>query len=513
MWIQLTNAYCKVINAKPEEKEWLQSFLQFDDGKAQYRKGARQQISLYNAFADTFPSGLLSMVVREIRERAVSEPNSVAARIKPEIMDARKRPGDPLGDDEWDHSFLRDYQFEAVKLVHKRTRGILWHPTAAGKTQTAVGTVISLPSAKWLFLVNQADLVHQAKARYEKITGAKAGIIGDGELDFSDTFTAATFQTLFSRISKPGSKGYAEILAFLDSITGLIVDEAHTVAAGTFWRVISLLKNAYWRVGLSGTPLARTDKRSVLVLAAIGDIIQRILPQTLIDAGYLSLPSIKMIRLKQVVSEGANITYAQFRRKYIVDSRARNAAIVEAVDKVEKPALVFVREIKHGRILRKVLQQRGFNVEFVFGKDEVSRRQFLIKQLEQQKLDVIVCSNVFTTGVDIPSLAGGVNASGGKSPIETLQRLGRGLRVVDGKSTFDWYDIYDTGFKYLDEHTEERVDTYRAEGYEVLESNSTTGQHMANEAALQAKMDKALNKKGAKKLTEVDMSFDIGSLG
>lgn len=502
MWLQLTNAHTKVLRAAPEEKAWLKDFLRFDDGKAAYRKGAKETISLYNEYTDTFPSGLLSMTLKELRDRGLP--------FKAEVMDARKRTGDP--DTECDLSFLREYQQESVRIVQKRTRGILWLPTAAGKTQIAVGIVKSIPSARWLFLVNQADLVHQGKARYEKITGEEAGIIGDGEYKIGEKLTCATFQTLFSKISKPNSAGFGEVVTFLRSVTGVIVDEAHTLAAGTFWRVLSMLPNAYWRIGLSGTPLARTDKRSILVLAAIGDVIHRIQPQTLIDLGYLSLPSIKMLRLKQAVSEGNGITYQQFRRKYIVDSRARNAAVLEAVDKVEKPALVFVREIKHGRVLRKLLAQRGYKTEFVFGADEVTKRQLLIKQLEQRKLDVIVCSNVFTTGVDIPSLAGGVNASGGKSPIETLQRLGRGLRVVDGKSTFDWYDIFDTGYKYLDEHTAERADTYRAEGYQVVEVQSITAQALADQAALQAKLDKAEGKRGARKLTEIDFSFNASDL-
>ena len=488
MLIQLGNLRSKVEAATPEELKWLQDFLQFEDAAARFRPGAQAQIGLYVPHNRTFPSGLLSSVVREVKTQNL--PFSI------EVLDARHRPGEP--DITTDMSYLRDYQLDSVHAVWKRTRGILWLPTGAGKTTIAVGCVHSIPG-NWLFCVNQTDLILQAAERYESVLGEKPGIIGDSEWrpDPKQRFTAATMQTLHARLSKP------ETQKFLAGITGLIVDEAHTLPAGTFWRVASLMPNAYWRVGLSGTPLARSDRRSVLVIAGIGDIIHRVEPQLLIERGYLSRPDIKMIQLRQTVPDHS-LTYPEFRRRYVIDSKARNAAVMEAVDKVDKPALVFFNEKRHGRILKALCEARKWETAFVDGNDETSVRRSLIKQLEAGRKEVIVCSNVFTTGVDIPTLRGGVNAAGGKSPIQTLQRLGRGLRVVDGKTSFDWWDIADSGYKYFNSHTEERINAYRVEGYPVQFVPSIAGQLLADKDAKEAKQHKASIKN--MKLSEIDFA-------
>ena len=45
--------------------------------------------------------------------------------------------------------------------------------------------------------------------------------------------------------------------------------------------------------------------------------------------------------------------------------------------------------------------------------------------------------------------------------IDTLQSIGRGLRLSDGKRFFEWIDIADTGHKWLADHTADREATYK----------------------------------------------------
>jgi superfamily II DNA or RNA helicase len=61
----------------------------------------------------------------------------------------------------------------------------------------------------------------------------------------------------------------------------------------------------------------------------------------------------------------------------------------------------------------------------------------------------------------------GVNAAGGKSVIKALQRLGRGMRVAEGKSGIAWTDFSDIGHPWLEKHSKARVNAYKTEGYEV----------------------------------------------
>ena len=99
------------------------------------------------------------------------------------------------------------------------------------------------------------------------------------------------------------------------------------------------------------------------------------------------------------------------------------------------------------------------------GKDVVPVEEFLAK-LKAGVLDVCVSSAVFQDGVNVPNLASVVVATGYKSTIATLQRLGRGSRVTEDKTTFEVWDIADEG-AFGSKHTEARHKAYTREGYDV----------------------------------------------
>jgi late competence protein required for DNA uptake (superfamily II DNA/RNA helicase) len=162
----------------------------------------------------------------------------------------------------------------------------------------------------------------------------------------------------------------------------------------------------------------------------------------------------------------------------IVRSRERNVAVVEAVRRAAKPCLVFVQQIKHGRHLEERLRRAGVAVEFVWGKDDTRERRAAIERLVRSQSEVLVCNVIFQEGIDIPSLASVVVATGGASPVAAIQRIGRGMRVdaVTGKSTFEVWDFADqgcgcdgahTGCRWIERHARERAKAYRAEGFEV----------------------------------------------
>lgn len=453
MWLKLTNDRASLFGPRsPDEMTWLRSFLTFGDAEAKGDPRAKEQVSLYNVFDNSFPAGMLDLVKREAKKTGT---------IKVEVADARDVPCAPIPLESVQASLaefgaeLRAYQCDAIRAALRSVRGILQLPTGAGKTTIAVALIESLPT-RWLFVVNSADLVDQGAKRYRSLTGKECGVIAEGKYS-TGTVTFATFQSLLAKRDAPAVQEY------LRSVRAVMVDEAHTVAADTFFDVLGMLPNAYYRFGLSGTPLSRSDRKSILAVAQIGSVIYKITPGELTKLGYLSEPRITLLEVSQ---RGAyDEHFSRFRKKYIVQSRRRNAAVLEAVEKVAKPALVFVKEVDHGRALVKEIEALGVSCALVWGEKTVEQRGQAIKALERRDIEVIVCSSVFTTGVDIPFLEGGVNAAGGKSVIDTLQRLGRGLRVTADKKTFDWFDIADTGNRWLADHTKDREAAYKQAGY------------------------------------------------
>jgi superfamily II DNA or RNA helicase len=58
-------------------------------------------------------------------------------------------------------------------------------------------------------------------------------------------------------------------------------------------------------------------------------------------------------------------------------------------------------------------------------------------------------------------------ASAGKSVIASLQKIGRGMRVSEGKTTFEVWDFLDEDGSVLERHSARRAATYQSEGYHV----------------------------------------------
>ncbi len=436
-----------------DELAWLDNYLTFEDDSARFRLGVARPLRLLNTRNGTFPSGFIPLVKRD----APLDGHTV------EVTDIRLPP--TAGWD-WtvDLSWLRDYQLEGVRRVEKMTRGILWIPTAGGKTEIAAGCVAACP-IHWLFLVPKAGLLDQTIKRFAlrlgwSPDGPELGRVGDGEFRPGTRATVATFQTLHTRL---GSK---EVQTLLGAAEGVFIDEGHTLPANSYWKVLMHVRRAYYRLVLSGTPLARGDRKSTMVIGGSGPVIYRLRPEVLIDAGVVAKPR---IIFHAVLQEEAGVTWQGVYGALVVRSTIRNAAVVRAVREAPSPTLIFVKEITHGRRLRDQLNKAGVGrVDFVHGTHSLKEREQALEKLARGDLDRLVCSDIFDAGIDVPgNVRSGVNAAGGKSVIKALQRLGRGMRVSDDKAEIEWHDFHDIGHGWLEKHSKARAAAYRAEGYEV----------------------------------------------
>jgi superfamily II DNA or RNA helicase len=452
------NLRARLARGTDAERQWLRDYLSFPDRRWGRPRGADQRRTMLSELDATFPSGFVPMV----------EEAAPAAGHAVQVLDKRACPvaADPFADLEWlkrhpaSGEVIR-YQVEAVRAVGQHGRGILHLPTGAGKTETFIGLTRYLP-CPWLFLVHRSGLLRQTADRYRLRTGLEAGVVGDEEWKPRVPVTCATFQTVYAALKK----GDPRAKALLEGAYGLCVDESHVLPSDSFMRVAMAARNAYYRVGLSGTPLARGDQKSVVAIGCLGPVIMRVKPAELQALGVLAQGTIHMVPCEQT-ADGLSNKYRDVYAELVVRSRARNELLVRVARAMPKPCLLFVKEIEHGRRLEKMLRTAGLRVDFVWGDNSTSERQAAAERLRRGDTDVCVCSVVWQEGVDIPELAGGVNAAGGKSAIAAIQRLGRTTRATGDKREFVYVDVNDQAPRVLARHARARRRAYVSEGHRV----------------------------------------------
>lgn len=463
MLLSIANSWTRVVSAEAHELDWLWDYLSFDDPTkaAQLRAmglpAQDTRVHLYRLRGRVFPTGLLSLVRKGCAgqgytcQEVDTRPEAIGSNVS-----ALSLP--PLS--------MRDYQVEAITAALTAPqehgdpgRGVLWVPTGGGKGRIAVALASCTPG-RWLFLVHRSHLAADVAQRWRELVGdTEPGEIGDGCWTVGERFTVASLQTLHARRK---SQAFADLVS---QTTGLIVDEVHVGAAATYANTIQAFTEARHRIGLSATPMARGDNRSLVIVGALGPVVYRIKPETLFTRGVLAKPTVRVVPLHQTTRED---TWAGAYKALVVESTRRNAAVLECVRRAEKPAMLFVTSIAHGRALVKQLEKRGTNASFVSGSAHLVTRKRAVADLTSGRLDVVVATCVFNEGVDVPCLRSVVNAAGGKSGIATIQRAGRALRAEPGKLEATIYDIGDKGCRWLATHARERVRAYQREGYPLV---------------------------------------------
>jgi superfamily II DNA or RNA helicase len=446
------------VEAETEEWEWLRGVLSaevssFVQGRyGEPDKWNRQVISVLDGAL--FPSGLVPVVRRRAKaEGLLVEVNDL--RVVPDVGRFRQPAPD----------WLRDYQREAVERALKFGRGILRVPMSGGKTEIFVAMTLMLP-CEWLFLVKKTDLVRQTKERYARITGEQPGELVSGEWKRgTSNVTVAGFDAWWAALKR----GAPCVQQLGQAIEAINVDECHTVAAETLYRGLLAFPKAYYRIGQSGTPLHRGELDNLRTVGALGPVVYRLETQELVERGVIARANVRMVGCHQSVPrEKQASTWRGIHTQFVVKSKLRNRKVAEIAARAAKPCMVFVEQIVHGQNVLRELQAMGIPSTFVSGEASLGKRKAEVQKLVDGEYQVLVCNEIFSTGLDAPEVRATVNAAGGRAPISTLQRMGRAMRKKpDGSLDCETWDLDDSGHKWLERHSLERRETYESEGHDV----------------------------------------------
>ncbi len=354
---------------------------------------------------------------------------------------------------------MREYQTEAIENALRDERGVLFHPTGAGKTEVMIQLALRI-GRPCLVLVHRKDLMYQTAKRFigalELHGEGVVGLIGDG-LWQPRHITIASFQTLYKRL-----KEKAGIETWLREEIGQVhVDEAHHLPAQSYERVMANLWAARWRYGYSATPYkSEGDMEAFFKVSSwLGSTVHQVEAQKLADEGYLVPVDVFMVKLpQQKVRWGRYSTAVELG---IINHETRNKYITTLARRLDESksgaVAILVDRLEHGKKLAATL-----GCLFLAGAQSGERRQQVYDELRSGERNLIVLSRIADEGLDVPTIAYLILAGGGKAAHLTVQRIGRGMRVSEGKQNLFAFDFLDTG-KWLEKHAQARWETYKSQ--------------------------------------------------
>ena len=347
---------------------------------------------------------------------------------------------------------FRKDQLRLINSFLDSQRGILVSFTGSGKTVLGFGILSSFENMKILWLCHKKDLMQQAYDEAKRFGFKSVGRYGDKFKEINNDLVIATRQS-FKQIADEHGHEFDVI----------VVDEVHHVSdiKSEYAYVLERVP-APIRLGLTAT-IPREGEAYLTAVGLIGPILDELSINEGAELGILAKPTIKILRVPKLYELSQIRQYAEVYELGVTKNVARNILIAKTakthVD-VGETVLIMINILEHGNRILEQLQQIGVKAEFVHGATDGESRNKLKHALNDGHIKCVICSSVWTEGVNIPNLNAVICASGGKSEIKTLQSIGRGLRKTKEKDEVFIYDFLDTSHRFLIEHFGERMICY-----------------------------------------------------
>ena len=156
-------------------------------------------------------------------------------------------------------------------------------------------------------------------------------------------------------------------------------------------------------------------------------------------------------------------------RLAIMENEVLNNKVVELARKASEKGsvLIIINWVQHGQNLLNMFAPED-KAELIHAELHTTGRfKEVIDDFKQEKIKILIASPVFDEGMDMPNIRTLILASGGKSSIQLLQRIGRGLRKKKEDNYLDVHDFVSASHKYILNHALARLKEYEKQGFPV----------------------------------------------
>ena len=145
---------------------------------------------------------------------------------------------------------------------------------------------------------------------------------------------------------------------------------------------------------------------------------------------------------------------------HYIYNKTRNQKIADIAREKNKRTLIIFSKIKHGEQLLELLPE----AKLVHGEHSLAERNVAEMYLKENPHAIVLSSNIWSTGKDIPEIEVFINAGAGVSKIQQIQKMGRATRLSpsSGKEEAVVVDFDDSFSKLGAKQSNKRLSTYKS---------------------------------------------------
>jgi hypothetical protein len=371
---------------------------------------------------------------------------------------------------------LRDYQIQPVIDLLFRGQhesGVINAAGGFGKTHIQAITYAAWNSLNTILAIPLKQVVLQTYEKFKAWFPDKhIGLMGDGNNDLSQDLTITTFKSLKN--------------CSLEKCQLLLVDEMQSAGQDSFQACVREMR-PYRMFGFSATTEGLFNNADKLLKGMFGEDLIYFPYEDAEEAGAVVPGMVYMIRMPDsLIIE--NYTSIESKIKHgIKRCDKRNELIGRTCGLIPKEwqTIVFIDHVKDHlvpmfkympkdtKFLHRESSKKNVGAFALSPKQQTKT----IEEFSNNEFQLLVASDAFRAGVDIPNCRVVVQASGGSSKVEVLQEAYRGSRILTEdqmkrfdlppKTHFVLVDFMDNHDPTLEGMAKKRIKYYEEQGWTV----------------------------------------------
>lgn len=356
---------------------------------------------------------------------------------------------------------LRKYQEDCLDAIVENMQAGVRHQlvvmaTGLGKTVVFSNLPARLNKGKMLVIAHRSELLDQAVDKIQHWNPTlKVG------LEKAEHHAEADCDVIVACNASVGRAGSKRLEHFWDDIGTIVIDECHHILGGSYLNILEdsgvlLPASDKLLVGFTATPRRRNKARGKQIntlddddLLTLKSVFSKIVYSFPIRRGIKEgfLCPLKGFRVGTQTNLDAVKTvagdFATEQLSEAVNTPERNLQVVKAwkENANNRPTLCFTVDVQHGKDLAETFLHNGVMAQPIYGDDP--QRADKLNWFESGKVQVLCNCALLTEGFDSPSVACIVLARPTKSGSLYTQMVGRGTRIMDGKTDCSVIDVVD----------------------------------------------------------------------